>query len=139
MSSGQLWCPFDALERITAPVSAVHASVYTMSLLLTGGLTLWALFFIATGRVVDGAFRATYILMIGVAVAQGLIGVWLVADDFRPAQSWHYLYGVSLIVFMGAGYVFATRGSQRREALIFGFMSAAAFGLILRAAATAYS
>ena len=110
-----------------------------MTLLLTGVLTVWALFFIATGRPVDGAFRSTYILMIGVAVAQALIGVVMVLDDLRPAQSWHYLYGVSLIVFMGAGYVFATRGDQRREALIFGFASAAAFGLILRAAATAYS
>jgi hypothetical protein len=119
-------------------VSALHTSIYTMSLLLTGGLTLWALFFIATGRAVDGAFRATYVLMVGVAVVQALIGVVLLLEDFRPAESWHYLYGVSLIVFMGAGYVFATRGNQRREALVLGFMSAAAFGLILRAAATAY-
>ena len=110
-----------------------------MSLLLTGILTLWALFFIATGRPVDGAFRSTYILMVGVAIIQALIGVVMVLEDLRPAQSWHYLYGVSLIVFMGAGYVFATRGDQRREALVLGFMSAAAFGLILRAAATAYS
>jgi heme A synthase len=120
-------------------VTALHASIYTMSLLLTGGLTIWALFFIATGRVVDGAFRSTYVLMIGVAVAQALTGVVMVLDDLRPAQSWHYLYGVSLIVFMGAGYVFATRSDQRREGLILGFTSAAAFGLILRAVATAHS
>lgn len=109
-----------------------------MTLLLTGALTLWALFFIATGRPVDGAFRSTYILMIGVAVVEALIGVVMILDDLRPAQSWHYLYGVSLIVFTGAGYVFATRGDQRWEALILGFSSAFAFGLILRAAATAY-
>ena len=120
-------------------MSDLHDAIYTMSLMLTGGLTLWALFFMATGRAIDGAFRSTYILMIGVATLQGLIGVALVWDDLRPAQSWHYLYGVSLIVFMAAGYVFATRGDQRREALILGFMSAAAFGLILRAAATATS
>lgn len=120
-------------------MTALHASIYTMTLILTGGLTLWALFFIATGRPVDGAFRSTYILMVGVAVVQGLIGVVMVLESLRPAQSWHYLYGISLVVFMGAGYVFATRGDQRREALILGFMSAAAFGLILRAAATAYA
>lgn len=118
---------------------ALHASIYTMSLILTGGLTLWALFFIGTGRAVDGAFRSTYVLMIGVAVIQAIIGIIMLLDDLRPAQSFHYLYGVSLIVFMGAGYAFATRGgNQRREALILGFTSAAAFGLIMRAAATAH-
>lgn len=115
----------------------LHASIYTMTLLLTGGLTLWALFFMVTGRAADGAFRATYVLMIGVAVVQALIGVFLVLDDLRPTDTYHYLYGVSLIVFMGAAYIFATRGDARREALIFGMGSAFAFGLILRAAVTA--
>ena len=75
--------------------------------------------------------------MIGVAAVQGLIGVFMLLDDLRPADNAHYLYGVSLVVFMGAGYAFGTRGDQRREALILGFTSAFAFGLILRAAATA--
>lgn len=108
-----------------------------MSLLLTGGLTLWALFFILTGRTADGAFRATYVLMIGVAVVQALIGVVMVLEGLRPVDNYHYLYGVSLIVFMAAAYAFATRGNARREALTFGIGSAFAFGLILRAAVTA--
>ena len=120
-------------------MTEVHASIYTMTLLLTGGLSLWGLYFMATGRPVDGAFRATYILMVGVAVVQGLLGVFMLTDEGRPAQTWHYLYGVSLIVFMAAGYIFATRGDQRREAIIFTAMSAFAFGLILRAAETAYT
>lgn len=109
-----------------------------MSLLLTGGLTLWALFFIATGRDVDGAYRSTYVLMVGVSVVQGLIGLIMVIEGMGHGQMLHYLYGISIIVFLAAGYVFATRGDQGREALIFGFMSAAAFGLILRAADTAF-
>ena len=108
-----------------------------MALLLTGGLTLWALFFMVTGRPADGAFRATYVLVIGVAVVQALFGVVLVLDDLSPTDNYHYLYGVSLIVFMSAAYVFATRGSARTEALIFGMGSAFAFGLILRAGVTA--
>jgi heme A synthase len=120
-------------------VTALHASIYTMTLLLTGGLTLWAFFFIATGRVVDGAFRSTYLLTVGVTIVQGLIGLIMVIESLRAGQNIHYLYGISIIVFMGAGYVFATRGDQGREALIFGFMSATAFGLILRASETAFS
>lgn len=89
-----------------------------------------------TGRPVDGAFRSTYVLMIGVAVLQGLIGVAMLLDDIRPLENFHYLYGVSLVVFMGGGYAFATRGTAGREALIFGLSSGFAFGLILRAAAT---
>ena len=127
-----------APERITRYVVALHASIYTMALLLTGGLTLWALFFMATGRPPDGAFRATYVLTIGVGVVQAIVGVFMVLDDLRPVDNYHYLYGVSLIVFMGGGYALATRGGDaRREALIFGLSSAFAFGLILRAAVTA--
>ncbi len=119
-------------------MSALHASIYTMSLLLTGGLTLWALFFIATGRAVDGAFRSTYVLMVGVSILQGVIGLIMVIEGMGAGRTIHYLYGVSVIVFMAAGYVFATRGDQSREALILGFISATAFGLILRAADTAF-
>lgn len=99
---------------------------------------MWALYFMATGRAVDGAFRATYVLMIGVAVIQALVGILLVLDDRRPADDYHYLYGVSLIVFMGGGYALAARsGDVRREALVFGISAAFAFGLILRASVTA--
>lgn len=108
-----------------------------MALLLTGGLTLWALFFMITGRAADGAFRATYVLTIGVAVVQALIGVVMVLEGYRPTDNYHYLYGVSLIVFPTAAYAFASRGDAGREALIFGMGSAFAFGLILRAAVTA--
>lgn len=125
--------------RILSAVEAVHASIYTTLLVLTGGLTLWALFFMVTGRAVDGAFRATYVLGIGVAVLQGAVGLYMIyIDGLRPEESFHYLYGVSLIVFSGGGYALATRGSSaQREALTLGIASAFAFGLILRAAATA--
>lgn len=118
---------------------AVHASIYTTLLLLSGGLTLWALFFMATGRPVDGAFRATYVLGIGVAVLQSAVGLYMLyVDGLRPGEWFHYLYGVSLIVFTGFGYALASRtSSSQREALIMGIAAAAAFGLILRAAATA--
>ena len=117
---------------------AVHAALYTTMLLLTLGLSAWAMFFLVTGRAVDGAFRSTYVLMIGVAALQALSGVVLLFQDRRPGESFHYLYGVSLLVFTGAGYAFATRGDQRREAVTLALASIFAFGLITRAAATAY-
>jgi hypothetical protein len=120
------------------PVLAVHEALYTTLMLLSLGLTVWALFFIATGRAVDGAFRSTYVLTIGASVIQALVGLLMYLDGYRPGQVFHYLYGISLIVFTGAGYAFATRGDGRREPLIFGIASAAAFGLILRAVATAH-
>jgi hypothetical protein len=119
-------------------VLAIHEALYTTLLLLALGLTAWALFFMATGRAVDGAFRSTYILTIGVAVAQAIVGLFMVLDGLRPASSFHFLYGISLVVFTGAGYVFASRGESRREALIFGIASAAAVGLIWRAFDTAH-
>jgi hypothetical protein len=129
------WC-LD--ERTKARVLAIHSALYTTLLLLCGGLTVWALYFIIRGQGVDGAFRSTYVLTIGASVVQALVGVAMLVDGTRPGSSFHYLYGVSLIVFTGAGYVFGTRGDGRREALILGIAAAAAVGLILRAVATAH-
>lgn len=116
----------------------IHSALYTTLLILSGGLALWALFLMATGRPVDGAYRSTYVLTIGVSVAQAIVGLILYLDDQQPADNFHYLYGISLMVFTGAGYVFATRGSSRREALILGIASAFAVGLIWRAWLTAH-
>jgi hypothetical protein len=125
-------------ERKSEPVAGIHATLYTTLLLLTIVLTIWALFFMVTSRPVDGAFRSTYLLMIGTSVLQAAIGVVMILDDIRPGSSFHYLYGVSLMVFTGAGYAFASRSDGKRETLIYGLASLAAFGLILRAAATAH-
>jgi hypothetical protein len=119
-------------------VLEIHSALYTTLLILSGGLALWALFLMATGRPIDGAYRSTYVLTIGVAVAQAVVGLLLYFDDYRPANSFHYLYGISLMVFTGAGYVFATRGSASREPLIFGIAAASAVGLIWRAWLTAH-
>lgn len=116
----------------------IHATIYTTLMLLSIVLTIWALFFIVTSRPVDGAFRSTYVLMVGTSVVQAVIGVVMLLDDLRPGSSFHYLYGISLMVFTGAGYAFASRGDGRRETLIYGIASLAAFGLVLRAAATAH-
>lgn len=117
---------------------ALHSALYTTLMLLSGGLTAWAFFLLATGRPVDGSYRSTYVLMIGTAVVQGIVGIVMFLDDLRPGQSFHYLYGVSLVVFTGFGYAWATRGDQRRETVVLAVAALAAFGLITRAAATAH-
>lgn len=116
----------------------IHITLYQMLFILGILLTIWAFFFLGSGRAVDGAFRSTYILTMVVSVVQALIGAGLYYEDARPGSSFHMLYGISLMVFTGAGYVFATRGDSRREALVLGIASAAAVGLIWRASMTAH-
>jgi hypothetical protein len=118
-------------------VVGIHATVYTTLLLLSLALTVWALFFMATSRPVDGAFRSTYLLMVATTVVQAGLGLILLLQGHRPASSFHFLYGISLMVFTGAGYAFASRGDSKRETIIYGIASLAAFGIVLRAAATA--
>lgn len=117
---------------------ALHSALYTTLMLLTGGLTAWAFYLLVTGRPVDGAYRSTYVLMIATSVLQGIVGVAMLLDDRRPGQSFHYLYGISLVVFTGFGYAWATRGDSRRETVTLAVAALAAFGLITRAAATAH-
>lgn len=117
---------------------AVHSALYTTLMLLTGGLAAWAFYLLITGRPIDGAYRSTYVLMLGTSVLQGLVGVVMLLDGQRPGQSFHYLYGISLVVFTGFGYAWATRGDARRETVTLAIAALAAFGLITRAAATAH-
>lgn len=117
---------------------ALHAALYTTMMLLSGLLTVWAFYLLATGRPIDGAYRSTYVLMIGTAVVQGLVGIVMLTEGLRPGQSFHYLYGISLVVFTGFGYAWATRGDARRETVTLAIAALAAFGLIMRAAATAH-
>lgn len=117
---------------------AVHSALYTTLLILCGGLFVWSLVFLARGQVVDGAFRSTYVLTFVASIAQAVVGVLMLVDDGRPASDFHYLYGISLMVFTGAGYVFGTRSDGRREPIILGIAAAAGVGLVLRAAATAH-
>lgn len=121
-----------------AVVLALHSALYTTLLILSGGLTAWALIFIARGKGVDGAFRSTYVLTFAASVAQAVVGVVMLLEEGRPVSDFHYLYGISLMVFTGAGYVLGTRSDGRREPIILGVAAAAAVGLILRAAATAH-
>ncbi|HUG16247.1 MAG TPA: hypothetical protein VMM78_14680 [Thermomicrobiales bacterium] len=127
---------YERRDKLT--VLAAHSALYTTLLILTGGLTVWALYFMARGQSVDGAFRSTYALTVGASVVQAIVGLVLLLDPARPATSFHYLYGVSLMVFTGAGYILGTRADGRREPLILGIAAAAAFGIVLRAAATAH-
>ena len=117
---------------------ALHSALYTTLMLLSGGLTAWAFYLLATGRPVDGAYRSTYVLMIGTAAVQGAVGIVVLLEGDRPGQRVHYLYGVSLVVFTGFGYAWATRGDTRRETVTLAVAALAAFGLIMRAAATAH-
>ncbi|MEI2618034.1 MAG: hypothetical protein V9F06_10500 [Thermomicrobiales bacterium] len=117
---------------------ALHNALYTTLLMLTGGLTVWAFFLLITGRPIDGAYRSTYVLMIGAAIGQGIVGIVMLLEGLRPGQSFHFLYGISLVVFTGFGYAWATRGDARRETVTLAVAALAAFGLILRAAATAH-
>ncbi|HBY45297.1 MAG TPA: hypothetical protein DEG70_03450, partial [Chloroflexi bacterium] len=80
---------------------ALHNALYTTLLMLTGGLTVWAFFLLITGRPIDGAYRSTYVLMIGAAIGQGIVGIVMLLEGLRPGQSFHFLYGVSLVVFTG--------------------------------------
>ena len=65
----------------------VHSALYNTLLLLYLGLTVWALFFIATARTVDGAFRSTYVLGIVAAVIQGVAGVALYLSDYARRRA----------------------------------------------------
>lgn len=116
----------------------IHITLYQMLLILGILLTIWAFFFLGSGRAVDGAFRSTYLLTLGASVVQAVIGLGLYFEEARPGSWFHILYGISLMVFTGAGYIFSTRGDSRREALVLGIASAAAVGLIVRASMTAH-
>lgn len=82
-------------------------------------LGIWGTYLYFRNRELPGGFRASYLIMAGLTVVQGLIGLVALALGGDPAKGLlHIVYGVFAVIFLPGAYLYAQGGSRRRETLI---------------------
>lgn len=70
-------------------------------------LGLWGTFLYFRNAALNGGFRASYLLMGGLAMVQGLLGGIVFAGGSRPHELLHVVYGVFAVIFVPGVYLYA--------------------------------
>ncbi len=117
-------------------VVTLHQGFARVVLIYTLLVALWGLFLWARGRNPSGSYLGALILDWGVIALQGVIGIILVIQGFRPGQLLHLLYGVAAFLTLPTAYFWSDTGTTRRDSLIFGLAALFLFGLAIRATMT---
>jgi heme A synthase len=82
-------------------------------------LALWGSFYYFRNEKLSGGFRASYLLLAGVTVVQGLLGLAALIGGGSPREGiLHIVYGAFATLFLPGAYVYSRGGTDRREALV---------------------
>lgn len=87
-------------------------------------LGLWGVYLYFRSNAVNGAYRASFLLMGGLTMVQGLLGAIAFAGGSRPHTLLHLVYGIFAVIFIPGVYLYAQppkaakAGSARREAVL---------------------
>lgn len=81
-------------------------------------LGVWGGYQFLRRRQVSGGFRASFLILAGLAAAQSLTGLGLLALGVRPRNLLHIAYGVFAVVFLPGVFTYASRGRADREAAV---------------------
>ena len=79
-------------------------------------LGLWGSFQFATKRAVNGGFRSSYLLLIGLTAVQGAIGGLAMLTGGHPKTLLHLVYGIFAVIALPGVYLYVARGDRAREA-----------------------
>jgi hypothetical protein len=103
---------------VTAALALLHGVGARALLIFAVVLGVWGTYLYFRHAKVSGGFRSSYLIMAGLTAVQGLIGLGAFALGSRPTTLLHLVYGAFAVIFLPGAYLWAQRGSQRREALI---------------------
>ena len=102
-----------------AAIALVHAYGARVLLLFAILLALWGTVLYIRDQRVSGGFRASFLIMAGVTVLQGLFGLGALALGGRPSEGiLHMVYGAFAVLFLPGAYLYSHGGSDRRETLV---------------------
>jgi hypothetical protein len=99
-------------------------------------VSLWALINYLRDKPLTGEFWGTIMIGEGIAVAECLVGAILWLTGSFPAQAIHFLYGAIVLFSWPAAYSYARNQDDKRQIMIWFFVSAFLFGVSLRARGT---
>ena len=82
-------------------------------------LGLWGAYHYFRNQKVSGGFRSTYLIMVAIVAAQGLLGVAGLIFGTGPREGiLHMVYGAFAVLFLPGAYLYSRGDDRRREALI---------------------
>ena len=96
-----------------------HGYAARVLLLFSILLALWGSFYYFRNEKLSGGFRASFLLLAGVTVVQGLLGLGALIGGGSPKEGLlHMVYGAFATLFLPGAYVYSRGGTDRREALV---------------------
>jgi hypothetical protein len=97
---------------------ALHGIGARALLIFSVALAVWGTYLYFRRSAVNGGFRASFLIMAGLTVLQGLFGAALLLIGSRPAD-WplHIVYGIFAGLALPGVYLYAQGGTPRREAI----------------------
>ncbi len=88
------------------------------------------------GGGLSGSFSGALVIGEGLILVQGLLGAVTYLTGYRPAQSLHFLYGLSAAITLPGIYAYARNRSARQQAVLFGLGALFIVGLAIRGITT---
>ena len=102
-----------------AALAFFHAYGARVLLIFAILLALWGTVLYFRNQRVTGGFRASFLIMAGVTVLQGLFGLASLALGGSPREGiLHMVYGAFAVLFLPGAYLYSHGGTDRRETLV---------------------
>ena len=99
-------------------VVSAHGLLARALLLYALVLAVWGTYLYFRRAAVNGGFRASYLILGGLTVVQGIAGAVAFIAGQRPTEILHLVYGVFAVLFVPGMYLYSQGGSKRREAVL---------------------
>ena len=115
-----------------------HGRLGSTAMLFALGLGIWGLFLYFRKQGPSGGFLGGLVIGEVVFILQAVLGGVLYFSGFPLAKAVHILYGALGVLAVPAAYTYTRGGTERRDALIYGFVCLFLFGVALRAITTAH-
>lgn len=121
---------------VGAAIVDFHQSWSRVVLIYTVLLLIWALFLYVRGSNPSGSYLGALAIDQAVVVIQGIVGIILVVQGYRPGDGLHIVYGIVAFVTLPAAYFLSKGGTERRDSGIFALATLFLIGISIRAIAT---
>ena len=109
-------------------LAVLHSGLARPLILYALVLAVWGSYQFIRHRVVSGGFRASFLLMFGLTLIQGLLGAATFAGGQHPRELLHVVYGIFAAVFLPGVYTYVSSAPRDREAA---FLAAACWIVLI--------
>jgi heme A synthase len=97
---------------------------------------LWGMFTFFTGGGLSGSLTGALLIGQVLVIIQGLLGLALVIDGFRPISSVHYLYGITAAIALPFIFTYTKDRHPRQTLVMFSLGALFIAGLAVRGMTT---